>query len=122
MREGAVQHKSYGRKLVEAGIAGIRDGDTRLPQCDARMCVSESLCGALGAVMAVAAAGWVASQVVRKGEGRTGKIAACSALGLCAALAWQSRRAGLTLIRNASREMAKVRDEHWLEGHPIDYA
>jgi len=45
-----------------------------------------------------------------------------SAIGFGAGIAWQDRRLAASVARGALRNIGRVRDEHWLEGHPIDYA
>jgi hypothetical protein len=37
-------------------------------------------------------------------------------------IAWQSRRLTACAANGALRNIGRVRDEHWLETHPIDYA
>ena len=44
------------------------------------------------------------------------------AIGFGAGIAWGGRRLLATVASGALRSIARVRDEHWLEGHPIDYA
>jgi hypothetical protein len=44
------------------------------------------------------------------------------AIGLGIAVAWGNRRLAARVASSAFRSMGKVRDEHWLENHPIDYA
>jgi hypothetical protein len=44
------------------------------------------------------------------------------AIGFGLGLAWSSRRLTASVAEQAFRSMNKVRDEHWLENHPIDYA
>jgi len=45
-----------------------------------------------------------------------------SALGLCAGLAWKTRAVTSGVVHSARKEVDRVRDEHWLEMNPIDYA
>jgi hypothetical protein len=44
------------------------------------------------------------------------------ALGFGVALAWESRGLAASVVLGASKKISRVRDEHWLERHPIDYA
>jgi len=44
------------------------------------------------------------------------------AIGLGAGFAWQTRGLTECAASNAFRNIGKLRDEHWLERHPIDYA
>ncbi len=45
-----------------------------------------------------------------------------AAIGLGSGIAWKSRRLTASATGGALRGMGKVRDEHWLRKHPIDYA
>jgi hypothetical protein len=44
------------------------------------------------------------------------------AVGFSARVVWQNRRLVASTARGAWRRIDKVRDERWLEKHPIDYA
>ena len=44
------------------------------------------------------------------------------AIGLGVGIAWRSRRLTESIANGALENIGKVRDEHWLENHPIDYA
>jgi hypothetical protein len=43
-------------------------------------------------------------------------------LGLTAGLLWETRFLTVSSAGAALEGIEKVRDEHWLERHPIDYA
>jgi len=44
------------------------------------------------------------------------------AIGMSLGLACNGRGHTESITSNALRNIAKVRDENWLESHPIDYA
>lgn len=44
------------------------------------------------------------------------------AVGFTVAVAWQSRRLAGSIASGAMKKIGRLRDEHWLERHPIDYA
>jgi len=44
------------------------------------------------------------------------------AIGLGAGLAWQTRGLTACATNGALRKVGRLRDQHWLERHPIDYA
>jgi hypothetical protein len=44
------------------------------------------------------------------------------ALGFGVGIAWGSRRLAASVAAGAAKSMGRVRDEHWLEQNPIDYA
>jgi hypothetical protein len=43
-------------------------------------------------------------------------------IGFGAGIAWEGRRLAASVAGGALRNVGRVRDEHWLEKHPIDYA
>ena len=43
-------------------------------------------------------------------------------VGFGAAIAWENRRLAASVVSSAWKKMSRVRDEHWLEVNPIDYA
>jgi len=43
-------------------------------------------------------------------------------IGFCAGFVWQNRRLSASVMCGAFRSIGRVRDERWLETHPIDYA
>jgi hypothetical protein len=43
-------------------------------------------------------------------------------IGLIVGLAWKTRELTASMGRSALKEMGTVRDQHWLQNHPIDYA
>jgi hypothetical protein len=44
------------------------------------------------------------------------------AVGFGAGVVWKSRRLVASAANSALRNIGKVRDEHWLTKHPINYA
>jgi len=45
-----------------------------------------------------------------------------AAIGFAASFVWESRRLAASVASGSFRNIGKVRDEHWLERYPIDYA
>ena len=45
-----------------------------------------------------------------------------SAVGFAAGFAWSSHNFAESVARGAITNVAATRDQHWLKGHPIDYA
>jgi hypothetical protein len=44
------------------------------------------------------------------------------AIGLTTGIAWKSRHLSASVAGRAWKNMGKVRDERWLDKHPINYA
>ena len=116
----------YGRKLVNAGFDGIRNGQP--VALNGQPLSSVLLDSATGAVTLAAAGAGVAllgSYFLRK-RGRPSHLVGFgilgTALGFCAGAIWKSRKVTSSLAQSAIKEMHKASDEHWLERHPVDYA
>ena len=116
----------YGRKVLNSGLAGARSGREaflhgrpltpylgRAVRNASRHAVAGAILGVLGSypgdrhrsasrTLAFGVFGW--------------------AIGLGVGIAWQSRRLTCSVATAALENIGRVRDEHWLERHPIDYA
>ena len=116
----------YGRRLVESGLAGARCGrEEFLHGSPVATFLNESVRHALAPAMIGACLGALGSSPTifhRRRErvlvaGLLGGI-----VGMGVGFAWQSRRLTESVASGAWKNLNKVRDEHWLERHPIDYA
>ncbi|MGZ4815072.1 MAG: hypothetical protein ACXVZV_06675 [Terriglobales bacterium] len=111
----------YGYKLVGAGVSGLRIGEK-----DHNDIVASSIArSARKALLPAAATAAVAMLAFRSVQGRRDRwlrIFGCSALAFSTAFGWTSRVITSDLLSSAAREVNKVRDQHWLELNPIDYA
>jgi len=115
----------YGRRLVRAGITGVRNGrqnfDPQLASALVKHSAEESLkLAALGACVGLLPALLLPRRhrtVTAVAFGAVG-----SALGFCAGFSWKTRGLTSELAHSTMREVRRVNDEHWLERHPIDYA
>ncbi len=109
----------YGRKLVQAGIQGLESGvakPTVMPEL-AVAAKSSFKAAAIGAGLA-----WMSCQILNRRAERGRTVMACSVLAFCAELGWRTRTLRSQLLNGAAKEISKVRDQHWLEMNPIDYA
>ncbi|MGZ4826818.1 MAG: hypothetical protein ACXVY9_05585 [Terriglobales bacterium] len=116
----------YGRKLLDSGLEGARTGEQMFLHGEplapylnhsARHAVAPALIGAC--------VGVIGSHGVRRRHSAAQAVAyglvGC-ALGFGVALVWASRRLAASVVFGARKRISRVRDEHWLEHHPIDYA
>lgn len=126
LREWSKSNAEYGRKLLDSGIEGARSGqEAYLNGKSLTPFLSESVRSALkpaalGACVGVIGsyAGYRQKSIIRSlAYGLLG-----GAIGLGAGLAWNSRRFTASVAGGAMKNIGKVRDEHWLNKHPIDYA
>jgi hypothetical protein len=44
-----------------------------------------------------------------------------SAIGFVAGFTWKTRDLTASMARSALKEIGSVRDEHWIEKHPVNY-
>jgi len=117
---------AYGRRLANAGLTGIRTGQqTASPDQSFSALLVDSLRDSLMLAAVGACVGLLRPYVTRRRNRLPRALAGGavgSALGLCAGFVWKTRAATSGLVHSARKEMDRVRDEHWLEMNPIDYA
>jgi len=116
----------YGRKVVNSGLDGARSGrEAFLEGRSLTPVLSESVSKAWTPAVVGACIGLVGS-IPGNRERSIGKVFACGVVGgmvgFGLAVAWANRRLTESITDGALRNIHKVRDEHWLESHPIDYA
>jgi hypothetical protein len=116
----------YGRKLFDSGIEGARSGrETFLNGESLTPFLSDSVRKALKPAALGACIGVLGSYPGHR-QKSIGRVLAYgllgSAIGLAVGVAWKSRGFTASVADSALRNIGKVRDEHWLSKHPIDYA
>ncbi len=125
-RDGKVKSRlRYSRALVNSGLSGLRNGrDSHLQGQPLSGALTESARGAIGLAAIGTCAAIVGSCFAPRdkrakavGYGVVGTV-----IGLVVGLAWKTRELTASMGRSALKEMGTVRDEHWLQRHPIDYA
>ncbi len=117
---------SYGRELVKSGLAGLTSGgEAHLQGQPLSDVLAESARGSVGLAMLGACAGLLRYYLPPRRR-RVANSLACGfvgcAIGFVAAFAWQTRKLTGSMTSSAVKSMNVVRDQHWLELHPIDYA
>jgi hypothetical protein len=124
--EGKIRNRlQYGRALVNSGLSGLRNGRVAHLQGQPLSCVlSESARGAIGLAAIGTCAALIGSCFSRRDRRAkaVGYGVAGSVIGMLLALGWKTRDLTASMGRSALKEMGTVRDEHWLQNHPIDYA
>ena len=116
----------YGRKLVNAGISGIRSGqDSARGEQTLRKIAADAARDSLALAAIGACVGLLQSQFAEKRD-RPAKALALGALGsvlgFCVGFGWKTRKVTSSVAHSTARELRRVRDERWLELNPIDYA
>ena len=125
LREWSHNEVEYGKKILGSGVDGARSGRTEFLHGSAvTPFLTESVCtswryAALGACVGIL----TAKRSKRKSLDQIFVYAFLGGIaGFGVGIAWRSRRLTGSMAGAAMHNINKVRDEHWLETHPIDYA
>ena len=126
LREWSISNVEYSEKLVNSGIEGARSSGEAFLNGESLMpFLSESVRSALRPAALGACIGVIGSNP-RSGQRSLGSVLAFGllggAVGFGAGVVWKSRRLVASAANSALRNIGKVRDEHWLTKHPINYA
>ena len=116
----------YGRRMLNSGLEGARSGEEAF--LNGRS-LTPFLGDAVRKALKPAGVGAVVGMLSGyrgDGHGSMGRILGLgflgSLIGLASGFAWESRDLTASIAGNALKNIDRVRDEHWLEKHPIDYA
>jgi hypothetical protein len=116
----------YGRKLVDSGLEGARSGrEAFLHGTPLTPFLNESVRSALAPAAIGACIGLLGSYPGSRHQSTSKAFAygfLGGALGLGLGIAWESRGLTASVVAGAWKSIGKVRDEHWFDKHPIDYA
>jgi hypothetical protein len=115
----------YGRKVLDAGLEGTRSGREAflngrsltpyLNNSVRKALISAAIGGCIGALASAADR--------NRSAGRTSMFALLGgAASFAVGLAWENRHLTASAVSGALKKIRRVRDEHWFERHPIDYA
>jgi hypothetical protein len=126
LRDWFASEAGYGRELMDSGLAGASNSRKEfLHGAPLASYFSDLERRALGLATVGLCVGVVASFLDRRRKPVV-RALACGALGsvlgFAGSFAWSSHTLAQTVARGALRNMAAVRDQHWLKNHPIDYA
>ncbi|HYL11728.1 MAG TPA: hypothetical protein VEV41_01745 [Terriglobales bacterium] len=116
----------YTRKLVNSAFKGARSGEEGfLNGRSLAPFLNHSMRKALRPAAIGACIGAVSCFGSRQHTSTSKRLGACwfgFALGLGVGMAWENRRLLASVTSGARKKINLVRDEHWLEMNPIDYA
>jgi len=126
LHEWSRTNADYGRELLHSGIEGVRSGREEFLHGESLApFLGESVRSALRPAALGACLGVLGSYSGSRGKSVTRALAygllGC-AIGLGAGIVWETRRLTASAAGGALKNIGKVRDEHWLTKHPIDYA
>jgi hypothetical protein len=126
LREWSKSEVDYGRKVLNSGLAGARTGRetflhgnslTSFLNKSVREALTPAAIGALAGVVSSCPGDRHRSASRAIAFGLTGWV-----IGFGVGMLWESRGLSASITNGAVRNISRVRDEHWLERHPIDYA
>ena len=125
-RQWSNSNLHYGRQLLHSGLEGARSGEHAfLGEGRLSPCLNRSVRIALAPAALGACLGYFGSQPGGRRRSAARAIT-CGVLGCIVGfgvgVAWDNRCLAASIAAGAMRNIGRVRDEHWLEGHPIDYA
>ncbi|SRR5208282_1383171 len=126
VRKWSKSNADYGRELLHSGIEGARSGREAFLEGESLApFLSESVRSAIKPAVLGACIGVLGSYPGSR-ENSASRALACGLLGgvvgFGAGIIWESRRLTASITSSALRNIGRVRDEHWLTKHPIDYA
>ena len=116
----------YGRRVLNSGLEGARSGqEAFLNGRSLTPFLSEAARNALKPASVGACVG-ILSGYRGNGHSSIGRILGFgllgSLIGFASGVAWESRDLTASIAANALKNIDLVRDEHWLQKNPIDYA
>jgi len=117
-------NRHYGRELVHSGISGLRTGrDSQLHGQPLSAVLTRSARASLSLAALGACAGLL--QFCLSDRRRIARTVAWGVaggvIGFVAGFTWKTRDLTANMARSALKEMGTVRDERWLDKHPISY-
>jgi hypothetical protein len=124
VREWSNSNAAYGRRLVSSGLEGARSGREAFLHGGALApYIRSSFRNAIGPAAIGVCLGILKSIPKRRCAGRAvGFAVVGGVVGFGLGLVWQTRRLAGSIASEVFESIERVRDEHWLEKHPIDYA
>jgi len=126
LREWSKSNADYGRELLHSGIEGARSGGEAFLHGESLTpFLSESVRSALKPAALGACIGVLGSCPGNRQKSISRALVyglLGAAIGVGASVAWESRRLTASAAGGALKNIGRVRDEHWLTKHPIDYA
>jgi len=126
LRQWSSSNLHYGRKLLDSGLEGARSGEQAF-LAGARLSpfLNRSLRSSLAPAALGACLGFFGSHPGSRHRSAA-RAFTCGVLGgvvgFGASVAWDNRRLAASIASSAIRNIGRVRDQHWLDRHPIDYA
>lgn len=126
LREWSKSELEYGRKILDSSLKGVRTGEEEFLNGKAlNRFLNESALHALKPAALGACLGMLGSRLGNERSSISRMLLlglVGGALGFGAGVLWKTRRLTASAAREALQNSHTVRDEHWVEKHPIAYA
>jgi hypothetical protein len=123
MSSALVSTLDYGRRLLDSGLEGAHSAEEEfLHGKPLAPFLNDSLRHALRPAALGACLGALGSYRHHSASRAFRYAVLGGAVGLAAGLAWEGRHLAASILCGALKNIDRVRDEHWFETHPIDYA
>jgi len=126
LRKWSKSNADYGRELLHSGIEGARSGrEVFLNGESSTPLVADSVRSALKPAILGACLGVLGSFPCRREKSISRALTyglLGGAIGFGASVAWENRCLTASVAGSVLKNIGRVRDEHWLSNHPIDYA
>lgn len=126
IRQWSKSNLEYGRKVVKSGLEGARSGrEAFFNGKSFTPFLNDSISHSWKPAMIGVCVGFLGGYRGNRNKSASKAFALGvlgGAIGFTAGVAWGSRRLAVSVARGAHQRIDRVRDEHWLEKHPIDYA
>ena len=125
LQEWSKSDLDYGRRLINSGWDGARSGSEEfLGGEPLGPFISDSARSAVGMAALGACLGLLASCLGKRRSASRAVVLGVSGglIGFGVGVLWESRQLGASAVSGAWKNVTKVRDEHWFEKNPIDYA
>lgn len=126
LSEWSKSEVDYGRRVLNSGLEGVRSGrEAFLNGRPLTPFFRESFRNALKPAALGACVGLLTSCREKRQRSVAHTLASGllgGLIGLAAGIVWENRFLAESAASNALKNIDRVRTEHWLEKHPIDYA
>lgn len=126
LRKWSKSEIDYGVKLLNSGLEGARSGrEAFLHGRPITPILDGSARNALGVAAVGAGIGLLGSYLKNPHRSASKALAFGifgGVIGFGVGVAWGNRRLEASVMSGAWKNIGRVRDEHWLERNPIDYA
>jgi len=125
IREWSKSEVDYGRRLVESAVDGARCGEVEFLKDESLgRHLERSALHAMTPAILGACLGWLGGHLENRRSRSRALLCGVvgGAIGFGAALVWENRKLTASVASGTWKGINKMRDQHWFDKNPIDYA